>query len=362
MKKNLMIITPIFKPATGGASTYYNMLANALIEHSENLSRVIVMTEYFPGQKRIEKDGCLTVLRLLPFRSARKKGGYSYFLYFLQNAFYLLIPLLIYIYKANVLLAHSSFHNHPNIFHYVIRWSKFAFKKLKLVSDIRDRLLPYKRFQELNLYDAKIVCSQGVKDHCESGGLSDLLLIPVIQEKVDAQRLPKAKNIFKRFNIPFKSYFLCVGLVKPEKGVQLVLDSFLEYQKEYNEDTILIFCGIVKDVPFFKKCLGLKSVYFTGPLIRNEVLSLMNSARLCLNLSLSEGMPRASLEALALNKPVLLPKGVPEFEFYASHHVMNSNALVNQMKKAERIRCDYPIANHYIENVLPLYEKVLFNL
>lgn len=96
----------------------------------------------------------------------------------------------------------------------------------------------------------------------------------------------------------------------------------------------------------------------------------MAEAALVVQPSRSEGMPRISLEALALKANVLLPSGVPEFERYCPESVacsIDPSGLAEQMEQLIHRPCSptYPIEKRAVETVmgqyLPLLNRSSFN-
>ena len=93
----------------------------------------------------------------------------------------------------------------------------------------------------------------------------------------------------------------------------------------------------------------------------------MSCSSMAVNLSTSEGMPRTSLEALALGIRVLLPKGIPEFEEHCKDYVVCSSQpdlVASQIEKLLLIPSmhNYPIEKHAPDFVLSKYEALFKKL
>ena len=118
------------------------------------------------------------------------------------------------------------------------------------------------------------------------------------------------------------AYIFYAGLIKEEKGVYLLLQSYCEQLQHDRHKLVLAGHNKLKTLKA-TKLLNHPKVLYIGNQDRNNILALMSKAALCVNLSFSEGMPRASLEAIALGRPVALPRGIPEFNKYCSEFIVN---------------------------------------
>lgn len=357
---NLLVITPIYRPTTGGAATYYSTLAECLLA-SGKVSRLTVITERVQGQlnDEITDGGKLRILRIFPHRAGRQLGRLQkYWRYALQNLQYLLLPLIVKKLNFDLMLIHSSFHNNINLFYLLIPY--FA-KNAPVVADIRDQQLPLKRFKQLTAYTALIACSLNIVSHISKSACLERKLkhIPVIQENIEKLRSESRKTLVK-YELHSRKFFLFAGLIKRAKGVNLLLETF-EVLRTRGIDVDLILAGLSKDETLVREIELARGVRMIGSVPREELLDLMSEALLNLNISLSEGMPRSSLEALSLGASVLLPNGVPEFEEHCPTSVVaahDSHVLADQIEaiiSSALIVNAYPIEIHAVERVIPIY-------
>ncbi len=99
-----------------------------------------------------------------------------------------------------------------------------------------------------------------------------------------------------------KSYYLFVGRLSAEKGVNVLLEA---WKKLGNEE--LIIAGEGPEMENFVKQYGdLPNVIFAGEKSRQDVLSLMKHCRALIFPSVwYEGLPLTLIEALATGTPVL---------------------------------------------------------
>ena len=364
---NLLILTPIFPPTTGGAGVYYGLLSQALID-KYIVDKIVVVTEKIPNKECTEvlQNGRLIIVRLFPHRAgANRQLFLQYVKYIVQNFRYIEIPAIVAKYSIDILLVHSSFHNFPNLLSYSISKVKKN-KRCRLVADVRDWQMPVGNLKQLECYDSVVTCSENTYAHVTRHSvLKDKTeLIPVIQEEVSQPSNADVEKLLQRFDITTCKYLSYIGLVKAQKGVKLLFDAFSKLADSH-KDLHLIVAGTSKDSNLLREITIHPRVHYIGPISRQDALVLASGAQLCANLSDSEGMPRSSLEALALGTRVALPPNIPEFMQYCSEYVVNSINPEDVAKKLDDLLCSskmvaYPIHKHRLDSVCQKYAE-LFN-
>jgi len=357
---DLLIVTPSFHGAAGGAAVYYRLLADALLDHG---CRVGVVSDAEEGPYPGAYFG------VLPRRCGRAgqglRGGLAYGW---QNVRYLALPGIVARERPRALLVHTSFLNFPGIFPCVAGRLRAECRRLgtRLVADARDRMLPRSAGRLLNRFDAVIACSTNVARHLEAHGVerSRVVQIPVIQEKLRPD--PEAADrLLAELALADAPYLFYAGLLKERKGVDLLLEAFADHLRPRWPEGRLVLAGLLKSAHAgILRRLRAPGVVHVGPRSREDVLALLSRARLAVCLSPSEGLPRASLEALALGRPVLLPPGVPEFEQHCPDFVVASRDPARvAARMLEILRSEaaprYPIEQHEPANLLPRYLDVL---
>jgi glycosyltransferase involved in cell wall biosynthesis len=362
----LLIVTPLFEPATGGASTYYRLLTDILLQ-GEDADRIHVVTGAVDNAPRFEEnhDGRLAVHRIFPRVATAQHGLRQYARYALQNVLYARLPAIVDRRGVDVVLAHSSFHNYPNVFSPVIRWIA-RFSECRLIADVRDCLLPRRRLEQLVPYDQIIACSMNVETHLNQHDqlAPEVTRIPVIQESIDSPSTEEIRRFRREHGIPDVPYICYVGLIKAEKGVRLLLDAY-HHLTGYGSDVHLVLAGQMKGSSELRERIdAASSVHHLGVISRKDVFALQTGASLCANLSPSEGLPRASLEAMALGTPVILPSGVPEFERHCPEHVIEERTPVQVSQQLNSVletsqTSEYPVERHAPNRVVESYRKVL---
>ena len=361
-----MIVTPLFPPVTGGAATYYGLLSDGLLANGV-VKHITVITENCSERKSDEAAARdIEVIPLFPFRAGGKKSKFlQYSLYGVQNLLYIFIPYLVRKHKPDVVIFHSSFHNFFNLI--IARVINRISKKVPVIADVRDHQLPARLLKQLEPYHALIACSLNVRNHIQQAGslAGRITHIPVIQETMETPRM-SADGTLDKYELTDESYLLYAGLIKDGKGIELLIQTYEELCSR-GCALKLVIVGEYKDSSLLKRVLSVPGVQWLGPVVREELLDLMSCSSMALNLSGSEGMPRTSLEALALGVRVLLPKGIPEFEEYCKDYVVCSSQPVLVASQIERLLLNppmhnYPIEEHAPDFVLRRYEELFKKL
>lgn len=145
----------------------------------------------------------------------------------------------------------------------------------------------------------------------------------------------------KQENVKFDNYILFVGHLEKVKGIEYLIDAFNKANKEFPDfKLILVGKGGEKKnyesrITNYKLCDRIK---FTGELPLEEVQDIMKNCYCLILPSLSEGLPRVLMEAMALGKPVIVSNvgGIPDLikDNYNGFltEPKNSNDLYQKMK------------------------------
>lgn len=363
---HLAILTPIYKPATGGAATYYSLLGSMLIAN-RIVERVTVITERMPGESHdaSEADGSLRIMRVFPYRASSAAGWLRQrALYLVQNLLYYRLPAIVKSLGVDVLLVHSSFHNQFNLLGGPLRLIQ---KHTRLVADVRDCQMPAAKLSQLEPYTQIIACSENVYSHLATRpSLSARVhTIPIPQADLPLPDTPTSEEVVRELGCDPERYLLAVGLLKSRKGVDLLLDAYVNWRAQSGQSFDLVLVGTIRDKALARRARRAPGVRLLGAVARTRLLALMKHAALNVNLSLSEGMPRASLEALALQTRVILPAGIPEFRRHCLPWVAVSTTdaklLAQQFREALAAPpplC-YPLNHHSPSMVVKHYIEVL---
>lgn len=356
---DLVLVTPIYQRQVGGAAVYYQQLAQSL--EGRGLS-VSVIADNVPGDAPgLRRYGIFPKWASCERNVLRDIVSYGY-----QNLMYWRIGAILRREGPRAVLVHSSFHNHPGAFDLAMSYARRVYPRAKFVADVRDRLLRPGKISRLRHYDAVIACSGNVRDHLLSGGLPAARIreIPVIQERLQISGAA-VHEVLKKYRLEQQKYILYVGAIKEDKAVDKLLMAYIDHVAPRYPDYTLVLAGLLKsNAGELIRLMRSKKVCHIGNVVRQDALALMKGAELCVNVSPNEGMPRASLEAIALGRPVVLPPNVPEFKQYCGQHVVEeleprqiADKVIGTLVSG-RI-ADYPIERHYPESVVDAYLDVL---
>jgi glycosyltransferase involved in cell wall biosynthesis len=285
MKPKIMIVTPLYYPQTGGASTCYTQLEKYLSKHSE----VIILTSY-NNYKKIEKHRETSIYRIIPRRNM--------FFAILITAF--LFPLIYLRHRPNLVIAHMG-------------------HSLSLPVGIYSRLLDFQLIKDLQ--------GPGALDHPFNVVIGRVKKFFVVDEKtksmltsigVDEGKIKKlpvltppvidvVKKSPKEKTSPGTVKIIFVGTISRSKGVFYLLHAF-EQLKDYDKILQLDLVGRqyrkfdMNQFEFSKN----KKVTLHGEKGYVETLTMIKNADMLVLPSLGEGLPRVMLEAMELGTPVIV--------------------------------------------------------
>lgn len=365
---NLLIVTPVYPPAIGGGAMYTQVLVNELLEQGL-VNSVVVLTENHPDCPRgvqVLQAGRLHLVRLFPFRAGvASKDLLRYFKYGYQNLQFLLIPLMAHHYKITHIFVHSYFQNYLSSIGLAVKLSSYT-RKVKLIADIRDPKLPVTKLHRLYQYDDIICCSEGIYKHLSQNALiSRKLKVIPIPISVSTPTSEDVETCKARFGLSSKKYIFNANGISKEKGIELTIE-VVKRLRAQGEAVVLVVAGKKRDWnSSYEEVVNTGLLKYVGVLPNKDVLALSKGATLVINLSSVEGMPRSSLEAIAVGARVVLPPSVPEFDRSCPEDVAVSNCPIELASQALSIlrqkhyHSNYDIGAHSPEKVIPKYLQLL---
>jgi glycosyltransferase involved in cell wall biosynthesis len=326
----LVIVTPLMPPAPGGAGIYTDTISRALIQE-QGAEVVCVITEKHPNalDDEVHLEGRYRILRRFPFRAgSATKTWRSYFAYAKQNLQYGQLWAVCKEQRATTLLIHSSLHNNPNVWPaHIPRLRRLG---LRLVSDVRDPLLPPQRFRQLYQYDQIIACSQSVVNHLQKDNnlASNLNIVP-IPITVEEPELSVVEKVLERHSLTRNRYLLSTNGILLRKGLRALVALAREIDRR-GLGIAVVVAGKARDrTNEVDNLIETGIIRYLGILPHADVLSLSAAALANINLSPVEGMPRTTLETLAVDGNVIVTKGIPEFD------ALQTDAIVDPEKPDE---------------------------
>lgn len=348
---NLVMITPLYPPARGGAATYFKQLVPCLMEHDE-IMQLTVLTERMPGQPHVQVDGKLQLLRWLPNRIS---SGQKPFV--LHSATYILTQLwfalrlraLVRRYAIDIVHFHTRYRG---------RWFYNALQALPIpvVADLRDKLSDPAQLAEVA--DCVLCCGAGVYAFAMAGGcppakaalIPNLFMPPPLPD-------PEAVTLCKRqYHLGDQSYLLFIGDITYNKGVYDLLAAYQHWNKQH-PDTPLVLAGVNQEgTRFLTQVQQTPGVSYLGHVPHNDVLALMRGAEVVILPSRSEGLPTVILEAVAMETKVICPPGIPEFERHLPEFVLPEVSAVAILETLNKVwdcphRPTYPFADHHTARI-----------
>ncbi len=249
---------------------------------------------------------------------------------------------------------------HPDIFiqpNYISFPTLFPLQTITFIHDLSH--IRYKEFHpkerveyfEKNLQKSinrstKIVTiSQFTKQELITLGLCGEEKIEVIPNGVDESFQPMNEKEFlrqtKRFQLPYKDYFLFVGTLEPRKNLQTLLQSYLLYLLKTSNPTPLILAGGIgwRSEHFdelLQKARATGYVQSIGYVSQPELIALYSGAKAFVFPSFYEGFGLPPLEAMACGAPVIasnsssIPEVVEDAAILVDPHDPNSLAQTLQ--------------------------------
>lgn len=360
-QKKILIFTPIFFGSGTGAATYYQLLVKSLQKYNFSFT---IASETHTENSQTES---FEYISLLPLRSGKNKQFLKdLFLYAWQNLNYFRLLNIFSKTKYSSALMHSSFYNHFSFFDGIIRILIKTNSDVTFIADVRDVLLPQEQIKNLSVYKNVIACSKNIVKNLLQGNLNQekIVHIPVPQAKITIN--PDASlRLQNRLDIQNERYIFYAGMIKELKAVDLLLETFVNFVQPQDKNLKLVLAGYLKTKnPEIIERLKAKNVVYLGNCSQEEVHCLTFHADLCVNLSPCESIARSSLEAIALNRPVLLPPNIPEYLEHCPELVATSRdprVLAAQMMHILQtgITANYPIELHDPERIAKQYYELL---
>src|SRR5581483_863092 len=142
--------------------------------------------------------------------------------------------------------------------------------------------------------------------------------IPIIFEPLSVT--PDAlRDAQRRFGLESSRYVIATNGTRQDKGLRETI-GLTRLLRQAGQNLKLIIVGKERDAPAeLQPAIQEGLAASLGPLNHELTLALMGGADMHINLSMIEGLPRGSLEAMWLGIRTLLPSNVPEFQSAVPH-------------------------------------------
>ncbi len=367
------VISPVFKPASGGGAIYNDILARTLARAGDD---VIVWVEKYPGHPAVEQldaaPGTAKVRRTFPHRAARaRKDLLSYIAYAASNASYILLPSQIRQAAQNGyarvrILLHASFLYNLNLFPVLLdRLKNTGVADSKLLLDVRDYSLPASKAPLLARFDGIIASSQGVAEFLISERGGDGRILPILMpfERPIVPDPDETRRVLERHGLAGKRFLLNPNGISLAKHSDVIREgaSILRRDPRFS-DALLVIAGRERDRATADSAAERRGdAIYLGNVEHRELHSLMKAAMFTVILSNREAISRSALEAMAVGGRVLLPD-LPEFNRDCASHVVSEvsgAALASKIVQLHDMPMPaYQFSDHEPEAFVPLYRSI----
>lgn len=334
----LLVLTPLFPPAVGGASELFRILTEVW-QLEASVEQVIVLTEREGKRNPLRQIRGKTVVhrRLPATRRVRRK--LDHFLVASRLWKYALLTAMVAWYLGRqksrpVLLIHGQYAR------------KTFLKALKLLGARVVVLLSdhFRPPEDLADCDAVICITESVHERAKAklSGTCEIHYVPLPLEPPQAH--PRTSSAAAT-NAP---YFLFLGGISKLKGVDVLLEAFRAFRQDHPEHRLFLAGPVCDPLLLRSDCPG---VTFLGEVDHQAALGLIEQAEALVLPSRSEGLPRVCLEAIALGTKVICPPGVPELQRACPDWIVQAVTVQDVLEKLGQavkspFRTSYDIQNH----------------
>lgn len=360
----ILLLTPLYPPAIGGAATYFADIV-PLLEAHPAISRLVLLTERMPGEANELTEGKLTVLRHLPTRVSVERPYPIHAATYLQTQLWLSHHLSRLIQKYHLELLH--FHTRYRGW---LTYRTLAQLPVPVLADLRDKMSDPAVLAACSQH--LLCCALGVAHFAAAGGYPPERLSHIPIPFAAPPPLPRTAVLQARqqAGLGKRPFLLYIGDMTVNKGVYELLQAFEQWQKT-QPGVDLLLAGMNREGrPFLDQVEKVPQAHFLGHVPHSQAMALMQAAEIVLLPSRSEGLPRTILEAVSLGKKVLCPPNIPEFDAYLPDFVLPEVSTTAIQAKLDAIWQQstlptYPLANHrvavIVAQILNVYQQMLGN-
>ncbi len=289
--KNVLIVTPLYPPAVGGASTYFK---GYVVDNLSKDFNIYVLTKT-PAHSKHGK--------VYAIPSGETVSPIIYRIIFLWDF------ISSFVFASYIILTKKIELVHTHTSSGLCLGSSLAARifKRRLIKDLSDMLSSV-----INLkfpVPDRLICLRGTcTQYALSCGIDESLLAPTMLP-FDKEPLFKKKNI----SAEEKQIFFYAGEIKHSKGVGKIL-TLARRLPSYR----FVLAGPRRESELVTKLLMGHNVTLLPPLGHTNVLMYMKNSQALLQPSNEEGIPRVVIEALSMRTPVVCNKGTTWTEMFES--------------------------------------------
>jgi glycosyltransferase involved in cell wall biosynthesis len=310
----VLIVCPIYAPHAGGGGQYFPLLAQQ-IKSYPGVREVAVITERHPERPSYVLEHGVHLYRLLPQRDSLERKSWFYSIWSFVWTYVLLyfwIPALMRKHRVGML----HYTRYLRRAFYLLAWTlRSIFRKI-IILDMRATVENSECIRRLFGVSAVISNSMSVYRQMANLGVpkEKHFFVP------NPVHLPKPMRIGEAWRVVSsisprvrRPYLVFVGQLLQRKSIIEVLDAFALFSRGQPEYQLILAGRNMMGSMLERKISETPNVLHLGAVKHDQALALMQESDMVLQPSRVEGIPRVSLEALALGKKTLLPPCVPEF-------------------------------------------------
>ena len=360
----VLMITPLYPPAVGGAATYFGQIAEKLSTQAE-IEKIVILTERPKGEAaRVDQGKDLTILRsLVPRVGLPEPGKVFYITSYVHTQLWFSLRLASLVRRLRIQLIHFHTRCRGKLFYHALRSCP-----VPVIADLRDKMTAPETL--LAVTDHLLCCSEGVRDYAQQGRFPSehTTVVPVPFSRPKMPEEDKVRQTRKKLGLSDSPYLLYVGDINLAKGVYKLLQVYRQWRITH-PDCRLVLAGPNREGrKFTSEVSETAGAVHLGSLNHTDVLALMRGAEILVLLSCSEGLPRVILEALSMDTKVICPPGVPEFDEHLPDSVLatiSSNALLDKIRQVwtSPPHFSYPFSTHDVDlgirKLVGVYENLL---
>lgn len=359
----MIIVFPFGKPFPGGSAIYLDIFLDII---NKIVTEPLTVISEAIDEKLIAEKNYSNRLVYVPVQKyfIRKRTPLKPLFLALQ-VISLAYKIFKYSKRNEIVWIHSAFFIKNTPFAFLLKYIKH-FKRLNIVIDMRDPAIPGNRIRALKGFDRFVVCSEELRKNAIAEGIAEdkVQFIPVPVEDIRESELPICADVKGKYGIKNRYIYNSNG-INVKKSFNELYDAWRKLVGAGCVVDLVVSGGAVGDVGRYNECDGDKGVFvYTGPVDHREVLSLIRCADLVPNPSKIEALPRMSIEACLLNRPVLLPGYISKFSELDSRFLWDNEQAVQKMlsllESGEAPNLDF--SDYKVERVKPLYKRIIADL
>lgn len=360
-----LMVTPLYPPATGGAATYFGMVAPELAQRPE-VDWVTVLTERWPDQPGESTCGKLRILRHLPTRiSIPRQNAWAHALSYAHTQLWFArhFPELVRRCKVDLIHFHTRYRGR-------LLYAALKRSGVPVIANLHDKMTDPAVLARVA--DWLLCCARGVQRFAVDGGFpaDRIAFIPLPLAAAQMLSADHVAALRRRYGLGAAPYLLFVGDITAAKGVYELLAAYRQWRADPPQAR-LVFAGTNREGKWFvRQIQQTPDTTYVGPVPREDALALMRGAAVVVLPSRSEGLGYAILEAVSLGTKVVGPPGIPEFESHLRESILpevNVAAIFRALTAAwaRNAPPSYPLSTHNLERVVSelarLYVRVVRN-